>query len=187
MDSLVGRSVVHAMIAATTFDPTAIDATPRSVLAAATIVSTVLFGGLILYQYGGRLDPGIDASMERPLLSIVYGIVSYSIVVFVVGYAYSQLLRIGVTSTAVSLLLTGVFAAIVLSISGAGFVVTGTWLTRAIGIGDPWLGLVGLGIVSATAWLVLPIAIGLVLWGTIAAVGVGGPARLWFNATAGDQ
>ncbi|WP_138006765.1 hypothetical protein [Halalkalirubrum salinum] len=186
MDPLVGRSVLHTVIATTAFDPTAIEATPRSVLAAATLVSTVLFGGFIMYRYGGRLDAGIDASMERPLLSVVYGIVSYSIVVFVVGYAYSQLLRIGVTSMAVSLLLTGVFAVIVLSISGAGFVVTGTWLTRAVGIGDPWLGLIGLGIVSAIAWLVLPLAIGLAVWGGISAIGVGGPARLWFNATAGD-
>ncbi len=187
MDPIVGRSFVQTVIAVTAFDPTAIEATPRSVLAAATLISTVFFGGFIMYRYGGRLDAGIDASMERPLLSVVYGIVSYSIVVFVVGYAYSQLLRVGVVSTAVSLLLTGMFAAIVLSISGAGFVITGTWLTRAIGVGDPWLGLIGLGIVSAIAWLVLPLAIGLAVWGAIAAVGVGGPARLWFNATASER
>lgn len=150
-------------------------------LAAVSFGLTVVFGGAAIYRYGGRLDELVAASMRRPLVSVVYGAAAYSIVVLLVGYAYSQLLRLAVGGTVLTALVVAVAAAVIFSLGGLGFVVVGAWVAEFVGVTDPWIGLVALGAVSALVWVVLPVSIGAVVWIGIASVGIGGPARLWLH------
>jgi hypothetical protein len=167
-------------------DPSVMFGAPPEVRAAASLVLTVAFGGAVIYRYGGQLDGAVDASMESPLVSVVYGLMAYGLVVFVVAYAYSQLARLGVGAATIGLVGGLVLAAGLLSLGGLGFVVVGAWLTETVGSRDPWLGLVGLAAVAAIAWLVLPVLLGLLVWLGFAAVGIGGPVRRWVHGSFDD-
>ncbi|MFC6838050.1 hypothetical protein [Halomarina ordinaria] len=162
-------------------------ATPGPTRAVAAFLSTLVFGGAVLYRYGGRLDEAVDATAANPLVSALYGLAAYGLAVFLVGYAYSQLARLGVVSPAVATLVGSVLAVLLLSLAGLGFVVAGTWLTTAVGGRDPWLGLVGVGAVGALVWLVFPFGLALVVWFGIAGVGVGGPTRRWIHRDATES
>lgn len=165
-------------------DPSALFGAPASVRAAAVFLLTVLFGGAVIYRYGNRLDDAVDASMANPLLSVVYGLIAYGLVVFFTVYAYSQVSRLGVATTALTVLAAVVLGALLFTLGGLGFVVVGAWFTDALGMRDPWVGLVGVGLFGAVALFVLPTALGLLVWVAIAAVGVGGPTRRWMHADA---
>lgn len=162
-------------------DPAALLDVPGSVRAAVVFFLTVLFGGGVIYWYGGRLDGAVDATVESPLSSTLYGTMAYGVVFFLVGYGYSQFLRIGFATTLTFFVALAIFASIVLSLSGLGFVIVGCWLTQLVGARDPWLGLVGVGAAGAVVWLLLPVIAGVVVWFIITAVGIGGPARRWMH------
>lgn len=166
-----------------TLDPSVLAESSGEVRAVVVLVLTVLFGGAVIYRYGGRLDAAVDASMESPLVSVVYGAMAYALVVFVVSYAYSQLAQLGVAVPVLGLLGAGVLVVLLLSLGGLGFVVVGAWATDAVGSRDPWLGLVGVGVVGALAWLVLPFVGALLVWLGIAAIGIGGPVRRWIHGS----
>ncbi|WP_247415189.1 hypothetical protein [Halomarina salina] len=163
-------------------EPAAILDASGPVLATLAFVATVLSGGAVLSVAGGRIDDAVDASMANPLVSVVYGLVAFGLVVFLVGYAVSQLSRFGVASGVLATLLLIVLCLLVLSLSGFGFVVVGAWLTTAVGGREPWVGLVAVGLVCATVWLVLPFAVAAVVWLALACLGVGGPTRRWIHA-----
>jgi hypothetical protein len=170
------------LLSADAIIPTAVLDAHGPVLAAVSSITTVICGGAIIYRYGGRLDDAVSASMQRPLVSALYGLMAYGIVVLLVGYAYSQLIRLAVAETALTVSVTLVAAGLVFSLGGLGFVVVGAWLADLVGATDPWIGLVGLGTVSALVWLLLPVSFGIVVWVAIASVGIGGQTRLWFHA-----
>lgn len=168
-------------------DPSVFLDAPAPLRAVAVFLLTVVFGGVVIYRYGGRLDAAVEASMAHPLSSVIYGVIAYGLVGFFFVYGYTQLLRVGAGNT----LLTGVAAAVLVaflfSLGGLGFVVVGTWVTDLLGARNPWTGLVGVGLASALAMLVLPGVVGLLLWFVIAAVGTGGPTRRWMHADAVDN
>lgn len=167
-------------------DPSVVLDVPASVRAAAVFVLTVAFGGAVIYRYGGRLDAAVETSMSSPLLSVVYGLIAYGLVGFFTAYAYTQVIRIGVGTTLVTAVAVVVLGGFLLSLGGLGFVVVGHWLAELLGLQGPWVGLVGVGLVSAVALFVLPVAVGVLVWLGIAAVGVGGPTRSWMHAEAVD-
>ena len=156
---------------------------PPTVRAGVALVSTLLFGGGTLYWFGGRLNEAVDASAESPALSLLYGVMAYVLVVFLVGYAFSQLSRIGVASPLLSSVLVAVLGLFVLSLVGYGFAVDGAWVAETTGMSDPWVGLVLVAAFTAMVWLVAPFLVGLLVWGAVAAVGLGGPARRWVHAS----
>ncbi|MFD1514314.1 hypothetical protein [Halomarina rubra] len=162
--------------------PSALLDVPATVLAVLAFVLVVSFGGGVIYFAGGRIDAAVDASMDNPLISVVYGVIAYGLVVFLVGYAYSQLARLGVAANTFATLTLLVFGVLILSLSAFGFVVVGAWLTSVVGGRNPWVGLVAVGGLCALAWLVLPTVLAAVVWVAVAGVGVGGPTRRWIHA-----
>ncbi|MFC4360566.1 hypothetical protein ACFO0N_21685 [Halobium salinum] len=162
--------------------PTAVADIPPAVRAAAAFFLTVLFGGAVIYRYGGRVDEYVEASTSNPLVSVLYGLMAYGMVVFFVGYAYSQLATLLAGTAILATAVTAAFGVLVLSLGGLGFVVVGTWVAGVAGVRDPWLGLVGVGGASALVWYLLPFAVAGLVWLAIAAVGVGGPTRRWIHA-----
>lgn len=163
-------------------DPTVVAETSGLTRAVLSFFFTVLFGGAVIYQYGDRLDDAADASADNPLISAVYGIIAYGGVVFLFGYAYNQLSRVGVETGAIAVVAIPAFAGLVLLLGGAGFAVVGTWLASIAGVRDPQTGLVAVSVAGALGWLLLPGALAVVLWLGIAAVGIGGSVRRWFHA-----
>lgn len=149
--------------------------------AAASFLLTVVFGGAVIYRYGGRIDGAVDASMDRPLVSTLYGLMAYGLLLFATGYLFSQLAGAGLESRVVWVAFAAAFGAVVFSLCGYGFVIVGAWVTDIIGSRDPWAGLVGVGILIAVAWLLLPVILGAIVWFGIAALGIGGPTRLWIH------
>jgi hypothetical protein len=168
------------------FDAAAVVEAPASVRAAVVFVLTVAFGGAVIYRYGGRLDAAVEASMRSPIRSVVYGLIAYGLVGFFLAYGYTQLLRVGVGTTAITVVAVAVLGSFLFGLGGLGFAVVGLWFTRALGARDPWIGLVGVGFVGALALFALPFAAGVLVWLGIAAVGVGGPTRTWMHAEAVD-
>lgn len=166
-----------------TLDPSFVVDAPRVVQAAVLFLVMILFGCVAFYAYRGRIDEAVDASVERPLSSALYGVMAYGVVVFLTGYAYSQLSRLGIGTTTLSFLAVGVLAVILLTLGGFGFVVVGTILTEVVGGRDPRLGLVGVSGVSSVAWLLLPFVLGVVVWIGFAAVGIGGATRRWVHVS----
>lgn len=169
--------------------PSMVGDVPPTVRAAAAFFLTVLFGGAVIYRYGSRVDEYVDASMSNPLVSVLYGLMAYGMVVFFVGYVYSQLSALLAGTAALATVVTVVLGVSVLSLGGLGFVVVGTWLAEVAGVRDPWVGLVGVGGVSALVWYLLPFVPAGLVWLAIAAAGVGGPTRRWIHAdrARGDQ
>lgn len=174
---LAGLAVLPGAAAAQPVDPSVVVASgPSPVRAAGSFALVLLFGGAVLYLYEGFVDRSIDSSMERPLVSVVYGAIAYGLVVFIGGYASTQLARFG-GGTVLPLVGAAVFGAAVLALAGLGFAVVGTRLTEVRGERRHWLGLVVGAAVSALAWLALPLLPGLLVWVAVAAVGIGGPTR----------
>jgi len=168
------------------FDPAIVTEAPGVARAGAAFVLTVLFGGAVIYRYGGKLDDAVTASMSRPLVSTIYGFMAFGIVLFLLGYAFNQVAKLGLDATVLWVIISVVVGATIFSLGGMGFVVVGAWAAETLGTTDPWLGLVGVGAVSAVVWLLLPFVVGALVWVIIAAVGIGGPARHWVHGTTTD-
>jgi hypothetical protein len=162
-------------------------ANSASIRALSAFLASTLFGGVAIYRYSGRLAAAADASTESLPLSVLYGFLAYGLVGFIVAYGYTQLTGLGVGTPALTVLGGVVLGGGLLALSGVGYVVLGVWLTDSAGIGDPWTGLVGVGLVGAAAVLVLPLVAGAVVWFGIAAVGIGGPVRTWVHADATER
>lgn len=161
--------------------PSVVAEAPGVFRAAGSFVLVLLFGGVLVYRYRDLVDESVDASMDRPHLAVVYGLLAFGFVVFAGGYALSQLARLGVDGTTLALVGTSAVGAVTLTLAGLGFVVVGTLLTGVEGRRRPWYGLIlGAGI-SSVGWLVLPALGGLLAWVVLASFGIGGRTREWFH------
>jgi hypothetical protein len=178
--------VSHLGGAILSVDVTSFVVASPAVRAAVSFAATVLFGGGIIYRYGHRLDDAVEASTAHPLQSVVYGVTAYGLGAFFALYAYSRLAVLGVGQGILSVLFAITLGVLVLSLGGLGFVVVGLWTTEVVGVEDPWMGLVGVGGLSALAWFVFPFAVGVAVWVGIAAVGIGGPTRRWVHSSAAE-
>lgn len=155
---------------------------PASVRAVVAFLGSTFFGGLVLYRYGDRVPGAVEASTANPLVSVVYGFIAYGLVGFAIGYVYSQVARIGISARIYGVVLVILLGAAFFSLGGLGFVIVGQWAADAAGLGDPWLGLVGVGLFGAAAVLAFPLAVGALVWLGIAAVGIGGPVKRWIHS-----
>ncbi|WP_049986013.1 hypothetical protein [Halobellus rufus] len=168
-------------------DPSAVTTVPASYRAALAFMSSTIVGGAVLYLYGNRLRTAVRASTESVPLSVLYGLFAYALAGFLVAYGLTQLAGLGVDSSAVLTVAAVALAGALLTLGGIGYVVVGAWLAESAGLGDPWIGLVGVGLLGAVAVLVLPVALGAVAWFGIAAFGIGGSVRRWVHADAAER
>lgn len=169
-----------AVVAQGTVNPAAVlDASPAA-RAAASFVLVTAFGAAALYWREDLVDRAIESSMERPLISVVYGTMAYILVTFLSGYAFSQVAQLGVGGEVLPLLGVAVGGSAILSLAGLGYVVVGGRLTEVRGQRSPWLGLAVGAAISGVA-LALPGPLGIAVWIAIAAVGIGGPTRNYIH------
>lgn len=168
-------------VAAQPVDPVAAAQSSVAVRVVGAFLLVLVFGGIVLYRDEAFVDRAVDASMESPLTSIVYGVFAQGGVVFLGGYVWSQLARIG----AVGSLAGNVGGILVLvaslTLAGLGLTVVGAGITEAAGERQLWPGLaIGAG-TGAAAWLAPTLAVGLALWVVLVGLGIGGPTKNWIH------
>lgn len=162
-------------------DPTAvIDTPPLRAIGAFAFV--LLFGGVLLYRSHEFVDRCIDASMDRPAVSTVYGVAAHGCVLLFGLYFFSQVTRFSANGLVVAGVGLVVGVAVV-GLAGLGLTVVGAFLTELAGERRPWYGLVVGAVLGASAWLLPAASAGLVVWTLLVSVGVGGPTREWIHAS----
>ena len=178
LPALAALALLPGAAVAQPVEPSVVLEGPGVVRAAGSFGLVLLLGAGLVYRYGGFLDRSVDAALERPRISVLYGLMAFGLVSFGGGYASSQLARLGGTFSLVG---AGAMALVALALASLGFAVVGTLITDVQGRRRPWYGLVlGAGI-SSVGWLVLPPLGGLLAWILIASFGLGGPTRKWFH------
>ncbi|ERG91093.1 MAG: hypothetical protein J07HQW1_01125 [Haloquadratum walsbyi J07HQW1] len=142
-------------------------------------------GAVVQYHYGSRLETALDRSMTQPLVATVYGFIAFGLVSLAIVYAYIQLaqLNTGIGAIANILGIGGIVALVVClgTLSGGGFAVLGIGLSETLEITDPWIALGFITGVAAAGWVVLPALLAAIVWGVLAAVGIGGSVRVWIH------
>lgn len=161
-------------------DPTAVVDASGLVRAAASFVLVLAVGGILVYLFDGFVDRSVDSSAERPLTSVVYGLLAHVCVVFGGFLVFSQLSL--VSSAGMPAGLTVVVLAWV-ALSGLGLAVVGTTITEVAGERRLWLGTAVGAAVSAVIWVVFPFLAGVVVLVVLVSMGIGGPTRKWLHAT----
>jgi hypothetical protein len=183
--AIAGAAELPAGAATGVLDPTVLADAPVALRAAVAFVLILLFGAVVLSLREGVVHRAVDASLERPLLSMGYGVVAQGVLVFLGAYGYGQLLRFGSIGSVVGAAGLWVTIAGALALSALGLAVVGAAATEAAGKRQPWPGLaIGAG-VGAAAWLVPSIGLALLAWVLVVAAGIGGSTRMWFHSSRG--
>ena len=165
-------------------DPTVLADVPIVLRAVGAFVLVLLFGGIVLSVSDGFVHRGADAVLERPLISVVYGVLAQVSLVLFGAYASGQLVRLSpVTPTVGTVGLWAVVGA-TLALSAFGLAVVGTAITDITGARQVWPGLAIGAAIGAAAWLVPPFGLALLVWLLVVSIGVGGPARVWLHDSA---
>lgn len=167
-------------LAVGSLDPSVVVGSPP-LRAVATFLLAVPVGMVVLRNYGSRVDRGLDASTDRPLVSVVYGVMAHLLLFFAAMVVSFQFASTDIDETVVLVGGVAVLGVIFVSLAGFGLAVIGTWLAELRGGGRPWQGLLAAGAVGAMGWL-LPLVAGLVVWTTLVSIGIGGSAREWVHA-----
>jgi hypothetical protein len=139
------------------------------------------FGGAVLSRYGGLFERSVDASMDSPLLSLVYGLGAHLAIFFAAMVFSNQLISAGVSQTVLSTGRAAVLGAVMLALAGLGFAVVGAILTDLRGERRPWLGLF-VAAAAGVAGLLLSLLAGVAVWVVVVSIGIGGPTRRWIHA-----
>lgn len=154
------------------------------VRAAVAFAFVVLVGGGIRWRAEAFVDRSIDATLDRPLVSVGYGVAALLVVGFGAVYLASQLAQITVgrrNAGSVGLL---VGALAVLLACALGFTVVGGALVLVWGGRNDWSGLALGALVAGTLAALDPFLAG-VGWVAVVSLGIGGRVRTWLHASFG--
>lgn len=179
--ALLGLAIVPAVSRAQSLGPSTIVDAPASARALGSVVLVGLVGALLVSRYGGFVDRAVDATMDRPLIAILYGLFAYVLVLFFVLFALNLLTRLGIGGTPLGIVAIGIFGGGLISTCSVGYLVVGTLVYDLYSGRRPWYGLVLGALLSGVGWLFLAPLAGLAVWLLIPAVGIGGPTRTWVN------
>lgn len=154
---------------------------PGLVRAGAAFALVLATGAVILWRYDGVVDRSIDASIDRPLASLGYGVAAHLAIAFFGAYAASQFAQLTVSGR--SLAGVGIYLGVALLgvVAALGFTVVGVAVVETRWGRQRWHGLVLGAVVAGLAGLADPVVGGLV-WLVVVSTGIGGPVRVWFHA-----
>lgn len=184
VDASTGGALGRAWVLAV--DPQGVLSIGPIARAAVAFAVVLTLGALLLWWDRSLIERATASSTTRPLYSLAHGVAAHVIVVFGTVYAANQLgpLEIGGESAASIGLAAGIV--LLLLIAGYGFTVVGTILVEYSVSKGPWTGLLAGGILAATT-AALPIMYGGLLWLFLVSMGIGGPVRRWFHASADTE
>lgn len=161
-------------------DPAAVLEAPGPVRAAGAFLLVLLLGAVVLSLFEAGVDRSIDASLDRPVLSTVYGLVAQAAAGAAAAYVYSLIAGAGPVVVGGGLTIV---ALAWLAVAVVGFLVAGGVLTVIVGTRQPWTGLVvGAGI-AAVPWLLPSVTAGVTVWLVVVSLGIGGRTREWVHAS----
>lgn len=176
LGTLAGRA------AAQPADPVAAARASAVVRVVGAFLLVLLFGGIVLYRAEAFVDRAVDASMERPLISVVYGVFAQGGVVFLGGYLWSQLARVGAIGALAGRISGAIVVLASLVLAGFGLTVVGAGITEATGERQLWPGLAIGAAAGAAAWLAPTLLAGTVAWVVLVGLGIGGPTKNWVHS-----
>lgn len=165
-------------------DPTAVVGLPAAVRAAAAFGLVLLLGGAIVWRFEPFLARSIDASMERPIASVGYGLAAHAVIVFAGVYLGSQLASLPTGTWNAGVVGVALGSLVVLGAAALGFTVVGSTVADLWLGGRPWAGPVVGATLAGGAAAADPVVGGL-LWFLVVSTGIGGPARRWLHASEG--
>lgn len=180
MDELVGLWLLQVI------DPTAILDIPNYLRGMGAFFLVLVIGAGMIWRYDAILERSIEASVDRPLSSLGYGVAAHVTVLFFGLYAISQLRRFGPSGDTFATLGFGVGLGLLLVFGAVGFTVAGIAVIQSRWDTPQWSGLLIGAIGAGILGLVNPIH-GMLVWVIIVSTGIGGPVRNWFNATEDVQ
>lgn len=163
-------------------DPSTLLELPGVVRGPIAFAAVLAFGAAVLWRFDGVVERSIDASIDRPLSSLAYGIAAHATLVFAGAYLTSQFSQL--TMSGRSLGPIGIWLGLVLLAftAGLGFTVVGSAVVE-LGWDRPrWQGLLVGALIAGVAGLVTPLAGGLI-WLVTVSTGIGGPVRSWIHAS----
>lgn len=165
-------------------DPTGVLEAPGLVRGPIAFALVLLVGGALLWRFEPFVDRSIDASTDRPISSMAYGVAAHAVLAFVGIYLASQLGLVVVSGQ--SLTVVGYWVGFVsLAVAGAlGFTVVGGAIVELGWERRRWHGLLVGALIAGGAGLVDPL-LGGVVWLVVVSTGIGGPVRRWVHASAG--
>jgi hypothetical protein len=163
-------------------DPSMVEDVPVPIRAGIVFALVLVVGAGFLWRYGPFVHRSIDASMDRPFSSFIYGLFAFGMVAFVSLLIVVQGTQFGVAVRELTLLGTGLGGFLSLVLGSLGYLILGAKLTDFLGPRQPWNGVVFGAAIGAVAWLVLPVVFAAAAWLLGAAVGLGGPMRRWMHA-----
>jgi hypothetical protein len=163
-------------------DPSGLIELPGLVRGPLAFLAVLAFGAAVLWRFDGVVDRSIDASIERPLSSLAYGIGAHATLAFAGVYLTSQFTQL--TLSGRSLGPIGIWLGFVLLAfaAGLGFTVVGSAVLELRWDRPRWYGLVVGALIAGFAGLVTPLVGGLI-WLIIVSTGIGGPVRSWIHAS----
>lgn len=140
-----------------------------------------LFGATVLWRFDGVVDRSIDASIDRPLTSLGYGLAAHAVLIFAGAYLTSQFAQL--TLSGRSLGVIGIWFGLLLLAfaAGLGFTVVGAAAVELGSASSRRRGLVVGAVLAGLAALVDPLVGGLI-WLITVSTGIGGPVRAWLHA-----
>lgn len=157
------------------------------VRAAAAFLLVLVAGVALLSVDEAFVDRSLDATVTDPLRAVAYGLAAHMVVLFVGGYAFSQLARLaGAVPFVLALSVLLVVVPLVV-LAGLGFAVVGGAVVEIAGASGPWSGLVLGAAAAALAALAEPPLLGAAAWVLVVSAGIGGATRRWFHGTAGTS
>lgn len=163
-------------------DPVALFESSRAVRGSVAFVLVLCIGGVLLSRFGGLVDRSIDASIDRPLSSMGYGVAAHAVLGLVGFYLASQLALVVVSGRPLAALGI-VFGLLSLLVAGAlGFTVVGSALVELGWERRRWHGLV-VGAALAGIAVSVDLIIGGIVWVVVVSTGIGGPVRRWVHAS----
>jgi len=176
-----GLAAVPTVAGARALGPSTVADAPAVVRALASVVLVGLVGVAFLARYRPVVDRGVEDTMDRPLVGIVYGLFAYVLVLFAGFYANDLFVRAGVAGTPVGYVALAILASGLVLVTSFGFLVVGTVVTDLSGGRRPWHGLLLGALLSGTSWLLLPAVAAIGACVLVAAVGIGGATRSWVH------
>lgn len=187
LTALTAVALLPGVTAGQPIDPTTVTDVSGPVRAVGSFVLVLLVGGAFLTFAEGFVDRSVDASMESPLRSIVYGLLAQISVALLGTYTASQIAGLGSGRPIIGLIAFGILVLGWLVLAGFGFIVVGGGLTDAAGNRQLWSGVaIGAG-VAAFVWVLPTVLIAALVSIIVVSAGIGGPTKRWLHASAGDD
>lgn len=148
-------------------------------------VMVLLLGAAILWRWEDVVDRSIEASVDRPLSSLGYGLVTHAVIGFAALYIATRLG--GVVLSGRSLAVIGLaFGMAALGLTAAlGFTVVGGAIVELRWGRRRWFGLLLGAVVAFLVGIADPLVGGLV-WFIVVSIGIGGSARRWLHTAEGE-